>query len=495
MKDFHDYIPLLGAKVDPVHYGVYPYSINKVGPCHVFMAKDGSQDVLVSIGGDVGLSGIEREANGVRYTVAPLTHGNAEVLRKVFPFTAPARVLSKDRTMGVGDRLGIAAPGHIRVFQEHDFYPILAQQSIRELNLTQRTYKDVLDSATFAVFREGYKKGFGADGDHLKKPEDVKMALDLGFTMITLDCSEHMHNEAESLPLAEVQSKFPLDGRLKERYLGKKFAIGDGIELHFDLETLTRTAAVYGAMLDFATLIYDTYFRAGDYQADFEISIDETVTPTTPAQHFFVANELTLRSVSFATLAPRFCGEFQKGVDYIGDLNQFETELAVHCAIARHFGYKLSLHSGSDKFSVFSAFGRMTHGRFHVKTAGTNWLEAMKLVAMVDPKLYREVHAFALSKFNEVTKYYHVTTDLTKIPALASLKDQDLPGLFSNNDARQLIHITYGPILSTKDSSGSYLFKDRLYALWREQEQLYSDLLYKHIGRHVKELCKHIAHA
>ncbi len=107
--------------------------------------------------------------------------------------------------MGVGDRLGIAGPGHIRVFQEYDVYPVFAQQSIRELNLTQRTYKDVLDSTTFSVFREGYTKGFGADGDHLKKPEEVKMALDLGFTMITLDCSEHMHNEAERMKLTDVK--------------------------------------------------------------------------------------------------------------------------------------------------------------------------------------------------------------------------------------------------------------------------------------------------
>jgi hypothetical protein len=251
-------------------------------------------------------------------------------------------------------------------------------------------------------------------------------------------------------------------------------------------------AMVYGEVLDYATSIYEKFFTDGTYSADFEISIDETTTPTTPLEHFFVANELTARGVKFATLAPRFCGEFQKGVDYIGDIKQFEQELVAHTAIARYFDYKISLHSGSDKFMVFPIFGRLTRGRFHVKTAGTNWLEAMKLVAMVDPKLYREVHAFALSKFDEVTKYYHVTTDITRIPNLDTLDDKALVKLFEHNDARQLIHITYGPILSTKDAKGEFLFKDRLYDLWKIHEKQYSDLLFHHIGRHLKELYRHM---
>ena len=141
---------------------------------------------------------------------------------------------------------------------------------------------------------------------------------------------------------------------------------------------------------------------------------------------------------------------------------------------------------------VFSIFGKLTKGRFHVKTAGTNWLEAMKLVAMVDPDLYREIHAFALSKFDEVTQYYHVTTDITRIPEVSTLADKDLVKLFNHNDARQLIHITYGPILSTKNADGEYLFKDRLYRLWKEYEEQYANLLFVHIGRHCEKLYRNI---
>ncbi len=86
--------------------------------------------------------------------------------------------------------------------------PILAQQSMRELKLTNRTYADVLDAATWAVFQLGYKKGFGADGDHLKKVADIKDALQPGFSMITLDCSEHINDDVRNWDDSRVQKHY-----------------------------------------------------------------------------------------------------------------------------------------------------------------------------------------------------------------------------------------------------------------------------------------------
>ncbi len=491
MKNFKEFIPLLHTKIDPVSYGVYPLSIHSIKETTLFIAKRGGEKVLVSVGPSIGLVGEQTTIEGKSVVIGNLDHTNAEVLRARFSFTAPKRVLSKERTIGVGDRLGIASPGHIRVFEEYDAYPILAQQSIRELHLTNRNYEDVLDAATFAVFQEGYKKGYGADGDHLKSEHEIKMALDLGFTMITLDCSEHMHNEFESMSVEELNSRYTQVGILEREYMNKSFQIEEGVTVSFNEEEFKRMVMTYKDVLDFAGTLYKKFFSSGKYEADFEISIDETTTSTTPAEHFFIANELRKRGVEFVTLAPRFCGEFQKGVDYIGDVKQFEKELVVHAAIARHFGYKLSLHSGSDKFKIFEIFGRVTRGNFHVKTAGTNYLEAMKLVAMKDPSLYRDIHAFALSAFDEVTQYYHVTTDISRIPSLESLDDTQLVKLFEYNDSRQLIHITYGPILNKKDDSGKYVYRDKLYELWSEYEDLYSDLLFRHIGRHLFQLYRH----
>ncbi|MCL2600928.1 MAG: tagaturonate epimerase family protein [Treponema sp.] len=470
-------------------FDVYENSIHKVQvdgcEIEIFMAKGNSAD-----GGDFlvvgkkipGFSGEELSCG--RYK-APLSHDNADMLRKLFPFAAPSPVLRKDRSFGLGDRLGVATPGHIGLFRHYDAYPVFAQQSIRELNLTNRSYGDVLDAATFAVFREDFRKEWGADGDHLKTPEDVEYALGLGFTMITLDCSEHIKGD-----VTEANAP-PLPEKYRAKYLGKQFDIGEGVILGFSEPELKAIAAIYGDAIGFAAGMYDRFLKDGKYNADFEISIDETATPTTPLQHYFVASELIDAGVSFATIAPRFCGEFQKGIDYSGDLAQFESEIKVHAVIARHFKYKLSIHSGSDKFSVFPSIGRECGGIFHVKTAGTNWLEAMCVIAQTDPALYREVHKYALEAFGEASKYYHVTTDLSKIPCVDSVSDTDLPKLFENNDARQLIHITYGLILGKKsrpgaDGSGeSFAFKDRLYQNWRKNEDAYALALKRHIGKHL----------
>lgn len=485
--NYKDFISVMDSK-KAKEYGVYEKSINSVGNTTVFMADDGDATFIIAVGDCVGFDGEVFEAAGKRAVKAPLTHENANVLRKVFPFTAPVPVLGKERSFGVGDRLGIATPGHLKVFEYYDAYPVLAQQSMRELTLTNRTYEDVLDCASFAVYRDGFKKGFGADGDHLKRSEDVKYALDLGFTMITLDCSDHIKNGVDDMTAAQLNSVYKSNSELEAKYIGKTFDVGEGITVTFSEDDFKRIMVIYGEAIDFAVSIYNEFFKDGKYNADFEISIDETMTPTTPLQHFFVANELVSRGVKIATMAPRFCGEFQKGIDYIGDLAQFESEMTVHSAIARHFGYKLSIHSGSDKFSTFPIIGEKTKGVFHVKTAGTNWLEAMRVVAMTDPKFYRQVHAYALEAFDEATKYYHVTTDLSKIPALDSLTDEQLPTLFDQNDARQLIHITYGLILSRKNADGSFTFRDKLYKLWRENEDVYTEALFKHIGRHLETL-------
>jgi len=465
-------------------FETYEKSINKIDGADIFLIKDGGKDFLViatengKTGPQFGFKGDDLGGGKFR---APLTHENACLLRKLFPFTSPSCGLTKPVSFGLGDRLGIATPGHIDLFEKTDVFPIFAQQSIRELNLTSRTYEDVVDAATFAVFREGYKKGFGADGDHLKTAKDIEYALSLGFTMITLDCSEHIKNDITP------QNAPPLAAEYRDKFLGKKFKFED-ITLEFDELELRQCSAIYKDAITFASAMYNQFLAGGKYNADFEISIDETVSVTTPLQHFFVAHELIEAKVKFATIAPRFCGEFQKGIDYIGDTAQFEKEIKIHAAIARHFGYKLSIHSGSDKFTVFPVIGRETRGNFHVKTAGTNWLEAMRVVAITDPALYRSVHAFALKSFSEATKYYHVKAELSKIPDLSTSKDEDLPKLFDNDDARQLIHITYGLILSEKNPDGSFVYKDSLYKLWNLHEDEYRKALVKHIGRHLELL-------
>jgi len=483
---------LKNKQSDPSAYSVYPKSIQKADYGLVYMADAGEKDVIVSCGAaaagfgavpdvcgaaaaehrtpSISAAGFTGESvNGL--VISDLTHDSACALRRLFPFTAPSKVLSSRRSFGAGDRLGIAGPGHIRVFENCDAAPVFAQQSMRELVFTNRSYTDVVDTATFAVFRDGFDRGFGADGDHLKNAEDIKTALEAGCTMITLDASEHI----------KPPHPVPPDPGLEKIYLSEIFRV-EGHEIRFTAQELNEARAVYGGAITFAAEIYEAFFCGQDAQAELEVSIDETSEPTTPLQHFFIASELRRLGVGFVTLAPRFIGEFQKGVDYIGDTDAFERDFIIHAAIARHFDYKLSIHSGSDKFSVFPIIGKHTGGRFHLKTAGTSWLEAMRVVAQTDPGLYRQVHKLALDSFDEARKLYYVTTDLTKIPPLEQLPDNELPGLFKQNDTRQLIHITYGLILGDPDMN------QRLFALWRRERQMYADTLYRHIGRHIQLL-------
>jgi hypothetical protein len=186
--------------------------------------------------------------------------------------------------------------------------------------------------------------------------------------------------------------------------------------------------------------------------------------------------------VRLSSLAPRFLGEFQKGIDYIGDLEAFRRSLRTHAALARELGYRLSIHSGSDKFSVFPAIGAETHGRFHLKTAGTSWLEAVRVIASREPELFREQHRRALAGYRAARSYYVVTPDLDKIPDPARLADGELPSLLEQADARQLLHITYGELL--RDAG----FKGRFYRALESHLQEYWAALERHIGRHLEAL-------
>lgn len=471
----------------------YPRSLDEAHGTKLLMVKNGYDKVLLAVGAGPVYNELQgEEQDGGK--VCPLTHRNRLVLNRYFDYTAPRAFGTQIATIGLGDRLGAASPGHILAVKGRDIRPILAQQSIRELTLTGRNYKQVMDAACFAAFQEGYKDGFGADGDHLKAEQDIKMSLELGFTMLTLDCSEKIDNTVEGSATEAVEAKYmalPAEVRshYESKYLDRSFQVNAHV-ISFDKASLMKNVLIYGEAITFMAAIYRTYILSAGRTVDFEISIDETATPTDPASHYLAARELYDQGISIYSMAPRFCGEFQKGIDYIGDIGQFERDLAVHAAIADHFGYKLSIHSGSDKFSVFPLVAKYTSGRFHVKTAGTNWLEAVRTAAKANPGLYRRMHRYALEHFEEAKAYYHVTTDITAIKPLSEVADTDLHEYMNDNNARQLIHITYGILLQANDESGEPLFKTEFFQTLSEREEAYNAALIAHIGKHLELLGK-----
>ncbi|RCW64221.1 tagaturonate epimerase family protein [Saliterribacillus persicus] len=470
---------------------VYEASFEQKDGTNIVMVKEGTVKYLVAAGNGALLGALQGEQNG-EAKVCPLTHENRLVLNEYFDYTAPKAFGTEITTMGLGDRLGVASPGHIETVKKHRVKPILAQQSIRELTLLNRTMKDILDAAAFAVFQEGYKDGYGADADHIKLEEDIAHALKLGFSFLTLDCSEQIRNDVEGMDDDQRQKEyadFPVDQKehYNQHYLNKTFDV-NGIEVGYDDASLAKNVLVYGEAIDFMEHVFKTYIETSDKAIDFEISIDETETITKPEEHFFVAEELRRRGVTVQSLAPRFCGEFQKGIDYIGDINQFEKELKEHAEIAKYFSYKLSIHSGSDKFSVFPIIGKYTDGLLHIKTAGTNWLEAVRVIAQVNPELYRRMHVYAEDHFEETLKYYHVTPDLDSVAKLEDTSDADLPKYMDHDASRQLFHVTYGILLTAKDEAGADLFRNEFFETLLTNEDAYRQSLVKHIGRHLELL-------
>jgi len=432
--------------------------------------------------------------------VCDLSPENTECLMALFPYTKPVSLREYPMTIGTGDRLGVATPGHLRAIKKFQSHPVLAQQSVRENVQTGRNIFEVIQNAAWAVFQENYQEGYGADADHLKTLQEVKSALDAGVSMVTLDLSDQLNPEVFQEPKELIHRKFKeeIDEDDAEvifhLFLDKEFVLiasGGKFSIRFNEEGVERNALFFYKALDFTEEVYKLIrSKTGNRPlVDFEISMDETPFPTSPENHFFFALELSHRGVHIQSLAPRFVGEFQKGIDYYGDREAFRRQFYQHVLIAQDDGnYKISIHSGSDKFSLFSDMGGLSEGHLHLKTSGTSWLEAIRLVALRNPSLYREIHRTALSKFKEASKLYHVTTDLSRIPSLQELNDQELPGFLDQEDSRQLLHITYGYLLNAEDGDGKNLFRDPLYRTLTQYEEEYWSFVEKHIERHLSSL-------
>ena len=423
-----------------------------------------------------------------------LTHNNAVVMRAVFEWANP-RVLGLSNSFGLGDRLGIAGPAHLQAMVGSGFEVVLAQQSIRELERTERTPDEVMDAATWAVFQEGWRSGFGADADHLKTPADVDLMAGAGFTMFTIDPGDHVVDAADGmsvdelltaaadLPWAELQES--LDGVL-ERFVGQRFEIGAELVLEPTKEEVLRGLVKYGDALAHVAAIYRHIVEVmGERPFEIEVSVDETASVTSPFEHWLVASELKRLGVEWVGLAPRFVGDFEKGIDYRGDLEVFRQEYLKHLAIADTVGpYKISIHSGSDKFGVYRTIGEIGRGGVHVKTAGTSYLEALRAVAACDPDLFREILDFARSLYEHERRTYHVSGRLERVPAAGTLDDADMLALLDDEDARQVLHVTFGRVLTERGPEGKPLFKDRIMTSLDANEGVHFDNLVTHFRRH-----------
>jgi hypothetical protein len=210
------------------------------------------------------------------------------------------------------------------------------------------------------------------------------------------------------------------------------------------------------------------------------MSVDETDSPTSLAEHVYIASELRRMKVSWVSLAPRYVGTFEKGVDYIGELSEFETSLAGHAAVARTYGpYKLSLHSGSDKFSVYPIASRLAGDLVHLKTAGTSYLEALRAVAGLDPALFREILRFGVERYPTDRASYHVSAEAGRVPDASRMRDGDLAGLLDDFHVREVLHVTFGSVINDRR------FREPFFETLRRHEEEYTRTVEAHFDRHL----------
>ena len=150
--------------------------------------------------------------------------------------------------------------------------------------------------------------------------------------------------------------------------------------------------------------------------------------------------------------------------------------------------YKLSLHSGSDKFSVYPIAARQTRGLVHLKTAGTSYLEALRTVAGLDPGLFREIYAFARERYETDRASYHVSARLERTPAADQVPEADLVSLVEEFDSREVLHVTFGSVLTERSGGDGFRFRHRLLDLLARNPEAYAANLESHFLRHLRPL-------
>jgi tagaturonate epimerase len=394
-------------------------------------------------------------------------------------------------SFGIGDRFGHQGKAQLSALmkakrQGLDVTPVW-NKSNREHTIIGTMPADVRKEADDAVAACGWKGPYFVDADHIGLANVDPFVESSDF--FTLDVADFIVRgeavpalgPAGILPAAGNKDKMPspraqtaaVDAfvRKHKKYLGS-LAI-DGIEQTFDVskEQLRTIGNKFLWAVQQAGKIY-RHIAAAKGAGNFitEVSMDETDQPQTPAEMFFILAAIADEGIPAQTIAPKFTGRFNKGVDYVGDVGgftkEFEQDVAVVAFAVKEFGLpenlKLSVHSGSDKFSIYAPIGA-TLKKFdvglHIKTAGTTWLEELIGLAMAGGDglaIAKEVYAKALPRFDELCAPYATVIDIdpARLPDVHDVEKWDGEHFAStlrhdpsseryNPDLRQLLHIAY----------------------------------------------------
>lgn len=370
-------------------------------------------------------------------------------------------------SLGVGDRFAHQAEAQLRAFHKLASHGVAAapvwNKSNREHLFIGSEPQAVFDAARHAVKSLSWTGGWHVDADHIRLQTVDRFVPCSDF--FTIDVADSI---GQPVPAEDVAAFVDSHPELLQQ--GEI----EGIDGTFDTtrESLTRTVAKYHSAAREAGSIYRHIALAKGGEGTFiaEVSMDETDTPQTPAELLVILCLLSDHGVRAQTIAPKFTGRFNKGVDYVGDLARFEREFNDDLAVLAHavnrYGLpknlKLSVHSGSDKFSLYPvirrALGRTGAG-LHLKTAGTTWLEELVGLAEAGGEglaMAKDIYASALDHVEELCAPYAsvIDVDRSKLPAETAVRAwrgeqfanalRHLPGHPEfNPHFRQLLHVSF----------------------------------------------------
>ena len=367
-------------------------------------------------------------------------------------------------TIGVGDRFAHQAKAQLQACVQLandgvDIVPVW-NKSNREHDFIGSEPQSVFDAANAAVDSIGWDKGWHVDADHINM-ETVDKYLECS-DFFTIDVADYIGQMPEENLIVDFIDRHP-------ELIGSVFI--EGIEKPFEISRVyvEEVAAKYLFAVQAAAKIY-RHIELNKSEFIAEVSMDETDLPQTPPELLIILAALADEDVKLQTIAPKFTGRFNKGVDYVGDLVQFEKEFNDDLAVIAHaiskYGLpenlKLSVHSGSDKFSIYPIIGaalRRTGAGVHLKTAGTTWLEELIGLAEAGGEgllLAKHIYAVAFKNVDALCGPYAsvIDIDVNKLPSPENVIDwsgdhysntlrhvQDHPEF--NKHFRQLLHIAF----------------------------------------------------
>ena len=392
-------------------------------------------------------------------------------------------------SFGIGDRFSQQGEAQLKALMKAkemgiEIVPVW-NKSNREHQIIRSSPADTRKEADQAVSALGWTDPFYVDADHINLVTVNPFMEHSDF--FTLDVADYIGSEAEAKEMENFLTR-------ASAYTGEVKIPGIGDPFLISPDTLREIAGKFLGAVAKAAQIYkhiESKKGAGNFIA--EVSMDEVESAQTPEELFFILLMISHYGIPAQTIAPKFTGRFNKGVDYVGDVDQFrrefEQDLLVIDFAVKTFelpdNLKLSIHSGSDKFTIYPVMAKHTRGLVHLKTAGTSYLEALRAIAGIDPQLFRKILVFSFARYDEDKATYHVSADPSQALRSEDLTDDALATVLDNFHNRQMLHVTFGSVLTTLQDDGSYLFKDRFFAALRSDKEAYYDVLEIHFDKHL----------